>query len=744
MNIDIQKATNELIPNVVDDCQSIREYFLTLVALSGEEFMGLSLSTVENEFVLSKVKLKAIYNSCDRKLKNDNFRVTAFIASTYHLKNLDINDPAPDWLWVSKLCQLLLYCSNHKLINRIAEIPAFARMGMAQRRPYGSLWQKCVELQSKDIATTFENIDEYKQHLKNIKSDDLNQFAQIYKALKFVVLKKNRIKHTSTNSRRGRATGRVDEEKIEYVEFNDVDDDSDELISVTEFLRTDNDIDVMRENLDIGLPDFTILKQTSLQTHEKYSAQQIYHRTRSKLQHANKNERFISNNVRILPLFALQNVFTYLWKLFADLSSNHHRDKKRAVSYLLLSMLTGRSVFQLNENVRSNNKSYIDFNSVESSYHLNIILNITPLRPRDQGIKEVLANRLLTGDINLPEQLGAFLNYKNNINKEILYEVISEARNALNLPYLSLARIEKCLYSILIHHVCNSQIASIITGRNERKRADVWYSSNSVDDIQTVYQQAIRLLSQKTKYNCDYLNLASNISNHRIGSQNCPDYPIVSNFIDLLCQKVDATTDYREKFNAYSIWLWHVSLLLTSVRAVEGAPGYLDQFNLEVGLIWISDKEERATSSSQRYVPLCQFLIEAINRYVDFLKSFSSRFCRLDMRIKYWIEEITNYDRPLINVFNKKGELEAIRPALVRNEIHENFKFKEDWTRHVGQRYLHEQNINESMILSVFGHEMMGQESWRKNSSISIGDILDLRPTYQALANKLKIRQVQL
>lgn len=114
------------------------------------------------------------------------------------------------------------------------------------------------------------------------------------------------------------------------------------------------------------------------------------------------------------------------------------------------------------------------------------------------------------------------------------------------------------------------------------------------------------------------------------------------------------------------------------------------------------------------------------------------------MRIKCWVNEIMNHKRPLVNIFNKKGELEAIRPALVRNEIHENFKFKEDWTRHVGQRYLHEQNINESMILSVFGHEMMGQESWRKSSSISIGDILDLRPTYQALANKLELRQVQL
>lgn len=744
MEIDIEHATNELVPNVVDDYQNVRHYFLTVARFSGQDFMGLSLPETEKDFVLSKIELKAVYKSCAGRLTNDNFRVKAFIGSTYHLKDLDINKPKPEWLWVSKLCQLLIYCSDRKLINRVTEITTFARLWIVQGSSYHHLWQKCVELQTEDIATTFENIDEYKQHLDDINSPDLNQFSKVHRALKFVLHNKNRIERISTNGRKSRVTRRIDEEKIEYIEFNDVDDDSDELISVTEFLKTDNDIDVMRENLDIGLPDFTTLKQTSIQTHEKYSAQQIYHRTRSKLQHANKNERFISNNVRTLPLFALQNVFTYLWQIFEELSSSHDRDKKRVVSYLLLAMLTGRSIAQLSEDITDNNKQYINLNRRNNTYHLNIILDITPLRLRTQGIQKVLANRLLECDISLPEQLGVFLAYKGDINKEILYEVINETREALKLPYLSLARIEKGLYSILIHHVSNSQIASIITGRNERKRADIWYSSNSVDNIRTIYQQAIKLLSQKTTYNNDYLNLVSNTFDYKIGSQNCPDYAIVNNFLDLLRQKVDAATDYIEKFNAYSIWLWHVSLLLTSVRAVEGAPGYLNQFNFEVGLIWISDKEERATASSQRYVPLCQFLIEAINRYIDFLKSFSSRFCRLDMRIKYWVDEVMNYERPLINLFNKKGELEAIRPALVRNEIYESFKFKEDWTRHVGQRYLHEQNINESMILSVFGHEMMGQESWRKNSSISIGDILDLCPTYQALANKLEIRQVQL
>ena len=107
MKIDIERATDGLIPNLVGNHQSVRQYFLTVAAMSGQGFMSLSLPETDKDFVLSKVELKAIYKSCTGRLTNDNFRVTAFIGSTYHLKDLDVSNPAPDWLWVSKICQLL-------------------------------------------------------------------------------------------------------------------------------------------------------------------------------------------------------------------------------------------------------------------------------------------------------------------------------------------------------------------------------------------------------------------------------------------------------------------------------------------------------------------------------------------------------------------------------------------------------------------------------------------------------------
>lgn len=161
MEIDIEHATDGLIPNLVDNHQSVRKYFLTVAALSGQGFMSLSLPETEKDSVLSKIELKAIYKGCTGRLTNDNFRVTAFIGSTYHLKELDISNPAPEWLWISKLCQLLLYCSDRELMNRITEITTFARLWIVQGSSYHHLWQKCLELQSKGIATTFENIDAY-------------------------------------------------------------------------------------------------------------------------------------------------------------------------------------------------------------------------------------------------------------------------------------------------------------------------------------------------------------------------------------------------------------------------------------------------------------------------------------------------------------------------------------------------------------------------------------------------------
>ena len=266
-------------------------------------------------------------------------------------------------------------------------------------------------------------------------------------------------------------------------------------------------------------------------------------------------------------------------------------------------------------------------------------------------------------------------------------------------------------------------------------------------EVKEVYYSAIKILTDRCYKNktsvADYLSKVAP-SDEAIGSQNSPDYPIVKQFMSYLQQKVVTTQDYREKFNFYNLWLWHVSLLLTSIRAVEGAPGYLNQMNFEAGIAWISDKEERATGNSQRLVPVCAFLQEAIQNFLHYLRSFAQRYGRLDLNINSEVNRVLASERPLLNFIDKKGSFHPMRPAVISQELGDNFRFKPDWPRHVGQRFLHEQGVDEAVILAIFGHEMMGQEAWRKSSTLSMGHIIDAKKSYQQLAVELELKQVNL
>lgn len=185
-----------------------------------------------------------------------------------------------------------------------------------------------------------------------------------------------------------------------------------------------------------------------------------------------------------------------------------------------------------------------------------------------------------------------------------------------------------------------------------------------------------------------------------------------------------------------------MSLLLTSIRAVEGVSGFLKQFNLSRKIGWIQDKEERATTNIQRLVPLCDFLVKAIQDYLAFLSDFSARFGRLNPKIAEGIASVLSSDRPLINWLDNQANMESMRPALIQKELAENFKFKADWRRHVGQWFLIEQKVDEAIISAIFGHEMVGQETWQKHSSMSMGDIIAVRHIYDKLAQQLKLQPI--
>ncbi|WP_169391421.1 MULTISPECIES: hypothetical protein [Psychrobacter] len=733
----------KLIPDSDDTyTEDLRNFFLTIASLVTDDFMDIVIETRHLE-VLTAVQLRQIYDSYNGKLTKPGYPTRAFIASTYHLPNLDTTNPNKEWIWVAKLCHLLVYFGQNNLSRRIIETTAEARRWIDSKNINHEIWQHCLMLQADTLKTTYKKFKSYRDELEDKNDIKFNAFSRIYRTIDFAFNEKDSITRASTGRKNGKQR-KINEPRTEHVTQTDIDDDTDELVSVTNFEKSKNDNDINRERLDNPIPDFTYIEQTTLKETEKFSTNQIYRRTQAKFAHANKNERFVSGNIRQLPLTTIQNIISRLWQWFDECDSD--REKKRAIAYLLLSLYTGHSVARLAEDINNNKKEIIDISARKKKYEFIIDLDITPLRIRTAGIESVIANRLTQFKVPLPDSLGAFLTYKGHPTSLNINEIIADLRAVLELPIISLGRIEKSLYTILIHEVSSSQFATIITSRNSKKRADIWYCSHNIEKIADVYHNAIKILTARCHNKLiavDYLSSVE-LSSNALGSQNSPDYPIASLFMNHLYNKVMTTENYIEKFNFYNLWLWHVSLLLTSIRAVEGAPGYLNQMNFEAGIAWISDKEERATGNSQRLVPICSFLAEAVQSFLKYLASFAKRYGRINPNLSVEVDKILASERPLLNFLDEKGDLKSLRPATIIQELSENFRFKPDWTRHVGQRFLHEYGLDEAIILAIFGHEMMGQEAWRKNSALSMGHILSAKHVYQEMVVKLELQQVVL
>lgn len=54
-----------------------------------------------------------------------------------------------------------------------------------------------------------------------------------------------------------------------------------------------------------------------------------------------------------------------------------------------------------------------------------------------------------------------------------------------------------------------------------------------------------------------------------------------------------------------------------------------------------------------------------------------------------------------------------------------------------------EQQVDEAIISAIFAHEMFGQETWQKHSSMSVGDIIAVRHIYDDLAQELNYSRLR-
>ena len=188
-----------LIPDTKDIYTTdARHFFITVASLVSNAFMDINVEAEQSK-ALTSAYLKKIYQSYDRKLTKSENLTRAFIASTYHLPNLDTNNPNKEWLWVAKLCHLLLYFAQNELPNRISETTAEARKWMNPNSGNHSLWDHCyLMLQADSLQTTYERFESYRIELENTNDLNLKSFIKIYRTIDFAFNNRDSITRTSS------------------------------------------------------------------------------------------------------------------------------------------------------------------------------------------------------------------------------------------------------------------------------------------------------------------------------------------------------------------------------------------------------------------------------------------------------------------------------------------------------------------------------------------------------------------
>lgn len=435
-------------------------------------------------------------------------------------------------------------------------------------------------------------------------------------------------------------------------------------------------------------------------------------------------------------------------------------DSRSSYTIILISLTSGRRVQDVTYELGldKGQRTWLSYKKgVNSSYHaLNIVVNVTTNRR-----SHLLQHRQsYDREFSLPlsYELQSILENPVLIEQTQITETLKKLQRLLDLPALSYHHIESALYSIIKNELNEPLHADLITAVDVKHSSPLYYTSISTKSLSDTYVQAVSLMAKMCGADVQKQLFSNNFSitnKPYIGSDMALNRVVCQKFFEELADAVESFNGrlirdlsikqdrYIEQFNTYSIWLWHIIMIQTGIRPVVHAPGLLNQFDFRARLFWVSDKEERQGQSQGRLIPLSQFLITAIQNYIEYIKQFAALHNVIYPSVQFPIEDILNSRQPLIQLFSKNPKgFSGIKPSKVRYQLKGFFSHQDNWLRHQ-LRTLLTNRAPEHLICALYGHEQPDQEAMHPMSSLSINEIKSLSDCLGKVACELNLKQVE-
>ena len=353
-----------------------------------------------------------------------------------------------------------------------------------------------------------------------------------------------------------------------------------------------------------------------------------------------------------------------------------------------------------------------------------------------------LLNQTVSLDIPIPNQFIQALQHGEKIVEADLQQKLNKLRKKLHIPKLSLVKLSSLLHHTILEQTGNKQLADIITGIDANQSSSISYSHHNVQFLQQKYLLTINELCTSLSREYQDINLTNITSN--FGSQKAPKGSVIVNIFSILHYQIliQVEDDWLAKFKYYSVWMWHFLLLFTAARPVSEFPGFLKSFNIKRKIMIISDKEIGGRQGNGRIIPLSDFVVDELSKYLEFLK-ICKKYIRISHpQITVSIQEIFDSKIPLLHTI-KHDQLIPLTPSLVNN-IHPQLALDyPNWHRHTARAFL-THKIDEHEILALFGHEPMQQEAAHQYSSLAFSQYAKVANTLEQMKDAFKITGINL
>lgn len=753
-----KKALDKLVPARSPASLKIQNLITYVVSLKP----GFALNT---EFISESLEISFTVDECNNiadkivKAKKIEEWAVSYMLVLFYKRYGAVGSKSHAWQFMSVYLQIILRITlrEDKHFAKVNQLGVRVRMGLSAHNPQSEILSQLIDIhtQQNTLAGVLDRIRQYEALTKQSETSGkvinkklAGKIGRIRLAYEVVAEDKQFVGKTYSKA----DSKNVVNSGLDKVYF----DSDDEPLRATAFgINHQNDNVSYDENLADDDPEKLLDNDFKPSKHTAKSSELQQWKLKNNYRHARRNGFGFPTSLRQLSLASIQMLFNRLWQLLM-ISNDGSRS---SYTVILIALISGRRIqdviYELG--LDKGQRTWLSYKKgINSSYHtLNITVNVTTNRRSHLLPHRQSFDREFTLPILI--EIQSILEQPTFIEQTQIYESLKDLKRLLDLPALSYQHIESALYSIIKNELNEPLHADLITAVDVKHSSPLYYTSISTKSLSDTYVQAISLMARMCgtdiQKQLSYNGLTINNKPY-IGSDMALNRGICQRFFEQLAGAVESYNGrltraisikqdrYIEQFNAYSIWLWHIIMIQTGIRPVVHAPGLLNQFDFQARLFWVSDKEERQGQCQGRLIPLSQFLITAIQNYIEYIKQFAALHNVIYPSVLFPIEDILNSRQPLIQLFSKNPQgFSGITPSKVRYQLKSFFSHQDNWLRHQ-LRTLLTNRAPEHLIRALYGHEQPDQEAMHPMSSLSINKIKSLSDYLDEVACELNLKQV--